>query len=228
MVLMLTATVSVHGQTQQESRIAGFISATAGNFSLKFPTVQFMGESYGFDKVYGSKNGLFYGGEAGIGLGDIGLFGVVKYRLWKKSGNPVEIGAIDFDGDVTWSQTFLSVGGRYYLVTQTATNRSFLPFFGGGIIQSTAKEEMRGEASYYSETAYVDVSAEVDGTGFYLEGGAAFFVAPSIAFGGFLEYSWINLGISAEGARAEIEGGGGLFAGVSLSAFFGRPMKSLN
>lgn len=229
--LLLAHCGAVYGQNPSQSKVAGFISATGGNFSVTFPNVgpagQAMGADVGFEDVYGSKNGLSYGAEGGLGLGDIGLFGVVKYRLWKKSGTPVTIGEITFKGDTEWSQSFFAVGVRYFLVKQTRRDKPFLPFFGGGIITSSAKESIKGEASYYGESEYYDVDADIDGTGFYLEGGADFFVAPSISLRAMIEYAKLNLGMSASGIRAEIEGGGGLFVGIALSAFFGMPMKDL-
>lgn len=214
---------------QSESNIAGFISATGGIFNLTFPEVgpagQAIGEDVGFEDVYGSKNGLSYGGEGGIGLSDIGLFGVIKYRMWKKHGDPVIIGQAKFDGDVDWTQTFICAGGRWFMVQLTRTSKTFLPFIGAGFVHSEAKEEMKGELQTYGEPEYVDLKGEVDGSGFYVEAGADLYVAQNISLRGYAEYSDLNLGISDSGVRAEIEGGGGIFAGVSLSMFFGKSMK---
>lgn len=228
--LILTSSALGQNQNPSQSRIAGFLSATAGGFALTFPDIgpagASVGEDVGFDDIYGSKNGLSYGGEAGLGLGDIGLFAVVRYRTWKKTGHPAMIGEASFDGDIEWSQSFLSFGVRYFLVKQTQTQRAFLPFFGGGMINSKATESVSGEVTFLGETFAWIEEMDIDGTGFYIEGGADLYVSPNISLRGMLEYSKLNLGISEQGVRAEIEGGGGLFAGVSINVFFGKPMKN--
>jgi len=70
------------------------------------------------------------------------------------------------------------------------------------------------------------MSVEVDGTGYYLEGGADFFISPTASIRGVVDYSTLNLGLSVGGSRAEIDGGGGLYAGVSVNWFFGKVMKN--
>lgn len=234
-VLLLSAVLLMASSgialSQSESKVTGFISATGGFFDLTFPKVapsgQAVGEDVDFGDIYGSENGLSYGIEGGLGLGDIGVFGVLKYRIWKKHGNPVTIGPVTFDGDADWTQSFIYVGGRWFMVKPTRTSRAFLPFLGAGLVHSKVKEEMKGQAEYGGYTEYIDMDVDVDGTGFYIEGGADFFVASNVAMRGYVEYSSLNLGMSQEGVRAEIEGGGGWFLGVSLSMFFGKPMKEL-
>lgn len=225
-LLLMTGIVPAQESGQSDSRWAGYVSLAGGNFSLSWPQMELLGVSYGFEDVYGSKSGLSYGGEGGVGLGDIGLFFVLKARIWKKSGSPVEIGPIDFNGDAEWEQTFVSIGARYFLVEATKNNKAFLPFLGAGIVHSKAKETLKGQADYLGEQEYISISEEVDGTGFYLEGGADFFISPTASVRGVVDYSMVNLGASVGGARAEIDGGGGLYAGVSINLFFGRAMKN--
>ena len=228
-MLFFTITINATEQSNTESKITGFFTATAGSHGITFPSNgpagDAIGEDVGFENVYGSKNGLSYGVEAGIGLGEIGLFGVLRYRLWEKNGQPVEFGDFSFDGNMEWSQSFLSIGGRYYFVQGSKKNKSYLPFIGAGIIHSNAKESMIGEVNSLGYQEYVDISMELDGTGYYLESGADFFIASNISIRGIVEYSKLQLGVSEQGIRSEIDGGGGVFVGVSISAFFGKQMK---
>ena len=239
-VLFLFAALSAASSSvvsaQSESNIAGFVSGTGGAFNLTFPDAgpagQAIGENVGFEDVYGSKSGFSYGGEVGLGLGDIGIFGVAKYRAWKKSGKPVMLAGASFNGEAEWSQNFFSAGLRYFLVKQTQESKTLLPFVGGGVIYCKGTESMKGEVTYMGESEYADAEVQFDGTGFYVEGGTDLYVAPNVSLRGIVEYSSLKLSASAVrlggntyAAEGEINGGGGIFAGVSLSMFFGKPMK---
>jgi len=71
-VLTLTVAVLViftgfsHAQDEKQSgsKITGFLAAYGGIFSVSFPQVEYGGEQYGFEDIYGSKSGVSYEGEA--------------------------------------------------------------------------------------------------------------------------------------------------------------------
>ncbi|HUV29681.1 MAG TPA: hypothetical protein VMY05_01130 [Acidobacteriota bacterium] len=219
-------TGSVDVEKQPRHRGAAFLSFTGGSFRLSYPRIELLGVGYDYKDVYGSRDGLSYGGEAGIGVADIGLFLCVKYRTWKKSGTPVEIGLIDFDGTAVWKQSFLHIGLRHFLVDSTKRSRVLVPFVGGGIIHTDAEETIRGQVDYQGEQEYMDLTVQADGTGWYIEGGADLFVLRIVSIRAVVEYSKLAMGFAAEGSRYHIDGGGGVYAGVSVSWFFGRSMKS--
>lgn len=211
-------------QNKEKSRIGIFAAAVAGSFEIEFPesapTSEIAGEAVGFSDIYGTKNGPSYGFEGGLGINNI--YGVFKYRVWDKVGDPkvIEIiGQTDFTGDIEWSQEFAAFGLRLFLIDPLNSKEVILPFIGGGFIQSRVNERMRGEFSSGGFSDYVDVEADLDGTGFYLEGGIDLFINPYFSLRGIAEYSSVKLGISVENVRIEIEGGGGVFVGGGLSVF---------
>lgn len=212
-----------------ETKLAGFVSVFGGSFNLDFPDVspagQEVGIGSGFEEVFGSKSGLSYGLEAGLGLADLGLFGVVRFRRWEKSGQPVTIG-MEFDGEVTWTQTFWSLGGRYFLVNPSEPSRAFMPFVGLGLITSKATERADGWWTTVGEPEYFDISESLTGTGMYLEAGADVVVTNHVALRAIIEYSTLNLGYSTSYDSGKIDGGGGLFVGVGITGFFGRSLKT--
>ncbi|MEZ5359822.1 MAG: outer membrane beta-barrel protein [Candidatus Zixiibacteriota bacterium] len=213
-----------------ESNLAGFISADLGLFTIKFPEAapssDALGEETGFDDVYGSKSGLGFGGEVGLGHAQMGLFAIIRYKYWKKTGTPVAIGDpdIDWDIDMKWAQEFVSVGARYFFIPKTQKKNPVMPFIGLGIIYSSATEQMNGSATYQNQTQSVFDKVDIDGTGFYGEVGVDFYVSPKSSIRFFAEYSSLNLGLKDEGTRYEIDGGGGVFIGASLNQFFGTSM----
>jgi hypothetical protein len=214
------------GLTYADDGLSGFISATIGSFNIKFPESgpagESMGENVGFEDVYGSKRGLTYGIEGGIGNYSTGFFGVLKIRSWNKSGSPVieTIGDISMDATAKWSQYFVSSGGRYFFVSQMAKNDLTLPFIGCGLIYSRAKETLSGNISVPGQSEYFKVEAEVDGYGFYVEGGIDLFFSSNTTIRGTIEYSMLNLkGKTPDGTIVEIDGGGGLMFGLSLNYF---------
>lgn len=218
-----------HPNDTSKSRICGFVSAGVGNFTITFPDVgpagQAVGEDVGWDDVYGKKAGVAFSGEVGMGLSDIGLFGIVKYRRWEKTGFPELFGAGSFDGTLTWTQHFYSIGGRYFFASQTNKTTPILPFLGAGICRSEATERMSGTLSIFGSGFDVDLISEMDGTGFYAEGGMDVYLSPSVSLRGLLEYTNLNLGISLSGTRYEIDGGGGFYAAGIVNFFFGKSLK---
>jgi len=226
LLVALTSTSTAQDKKESGSRITGFLALYGGIFSVSFPQVEYGGEEYGFEDIYGSKSGVSYGGEAGIGLGDIGLFLVVKSRLWQISGKPLVFGnTSDIDLEAKFEEQFFYFGGRYCFVGQASQGKAFLPFVGGGIVTGEATESMSGTWG----TESVNDKATVDASGFYLEGGAHFFLSPQFAVGGFAEYSKITLKIPDYGglyADTETDGGGGISVNFALSIFFGRAMRT--
>ena len=223
LVIIVFSFTAAQGQNAEMSNISMFVAASLGNFNVKMPETmpisEIVGESIGWDDIYESENGISYGLEAGIGLKDKNIFGVFAYRIWNKTGDPKIFGDIQFKGDLEWSQNFYSVGARYFLINLESRGENVFPYVGFGLIISSATEVMKGEASIADYSEYVDIDGTLDGTGFYVEGGADIFVNTGITLRGKVEYSSINLGDSNEGIRFEIEGGGGMFIGLSLNAF---------
>ncbi|MBD3330046.1 hypothetical protein GF354_00780 [Candidatus Peregrinibacteria bacterium] len=217
------------GVARGESGITGFISATVGTFNIKFPQSgpggEQIGEEVGFDDVYGSKNGLSYGIEGGIGNYEQGIFGVVKYRYWKKPGTPefYEYGDIDIsvsDSKAEWSQYFIMLGPRYFVTSQLEDGGSILPFLGGGLVYTRAKEFMEMTFYYENDYYYTKAENEVDGLGFYVEAGIDLLAGSNASLRGTADYSFLKLkGKYPDGTTVEIDGGGGLFIGASLNFF---------
>jgi hypothetical protein len=210
-------------------KYGGFISVNAGNFTLSFPNVTpaatKAGYDYGFEDVYGSNYGTACGFEAGVGKPLVGLYFVTKARFWKKEGNVIEIGDASFDGDLTWSQNTYSMGARYWINDKSKPRQRILPFIGGGFVFSQAKEKAIGYWTSFGIQEFVNESEEVSGTGFYLEGGADWFLTPSVSLRGFVEYSKLTLKNETVDPTLSIDGGGGIYAGMSVSIFLGQLMK---
>jgi len=225
-LLALTSVVSAQEEKQSGSRITGFLAGYGGIFSVSYPQVEYDGQLYGFDDIYGSKSGPSYGGEAGIGFGDLGLFLVLRSRIWKIKGKPLVFGnAPSIDIESEFKEQFIYFGGRYCFVGQKVNNNAFLPFIGVGLVAGDVTESMSGKMD--SESVFVE--ATVDASGFYLEGGAYFFLSPQFAVGGFAEYSKISLSIPDYGglyADTETDGGGGISINFTLSLFLGRAMRT--
>jgi len=209
-----------------EPKITAFLSAYGGIFSVSFPEVEYDGELYGFEDIYGSKAGVSYGGEIGIGLGDIGLFFILKSRIWEISGKPLVFGnSPSIDLETTFEEQFLYIGGRYCFIGQSANSKAFLPFAGVGLVTGEASETWNGtiDGDHINETATVDAS------GYYLEGGAFFFLSPKFAVGAFAEYSKVTLKVPDYGglySDTETDGGGGISLNFTVNIFLGRAMKT--
>lgn len=229
-LILLLNTVSATENTTWYSGISGFVSATGGIYILSFPDIEPpdapVDNRIRFDDVYGSKNGLSFGGEAGLGLADIGLFGVVRYRIWKKSGQPVMADGAQFYGDMEWSQTFVTLGARYFLVNLMGNHRPLIPFIGGGMIHSEATESVNGVINFLGSVESLTGEIHIDGAGFYIECGSDYNLTPALSLCGVFEYSNLHLGVCENGPRIKTKGGGGIFIGVMLNAFIGRSMDS--
>lgn len=213
-------------QELAKSGVSGFVSTVLGRFNLDFPGAGPAGDAVGeivtFEDVYGSKSGVTLGIEGGLGSSRIGLFGIVRYKNWKKSGDPAIFGIGSFSGDLTWKQESVSIGPRYYFPqTKRPDKLTILPYLGVGIISSQATERLDGVfVSGLSSTA-VDIQTNLSGTGFYVEVGGQLVLKGKSAIGAVLEYSKLNLGANISGTRFEIDGGGGVYLGIALTALFG-------
>lgn len=212
-------------KADQESQIVTFVGGIGGGFQISFPESgpagQAVGVSAGFEDIYGDKTGLTYGAEAGLGSREYGIFAVIRFRQWQKNGSPIILGGFTFNGETKWKQDFVSLGGRYFYKWRSASDKSFHPYVGGGIIHSTATESVDGELSSSGSTQALVMSQSVSGTGAYFEFGANLRLDKDGAIGFILEYSKLKLGVTESGQRIEVDGGGGAFIGVTLTAFFG-------
>jgi len=226
LLVALGSTALAQEEKQSGSRISGFLAVYGGVFNVSFPEVEYGGEQYGFEDIYGSKTALSYGGEAGIGLGDIGIFFVVKSRIWETSGKPLVFGnTSSIDIEAKFEEKFLYFGGRYCFVGQTTNSRAILPYVGAGLVTGDATESWSG--TWDGEV--INDKATVDASGYYLEGGGHFFLSPKIAVGGSAEYSKVTLKVPDYGglyADTETQGGGGISVNFTLSLFLGKAMKT--
>jgi len=225
LMIALTAEIAF-AQEDSRSGVSGFFTGLLGGFNLELPGGGPAGDAVGevvtFEDVYGSKSGLTIGAEGGLGSSRIGLFGIVRYKTWNKSGDPELFGIGSFSGDLTWKQKSVSIGPRYYfLQTKRPDKLTILPYLGIGIISSEVTERLDGVfISGLSSTA-VDIEANLSGTGFYVEVGGQLDLRDKVAIGAVLEYSKLNLGATVSGTRFEIDGGGGIYLGIALTALFG-------
>ncbi len=233
-ILLLTAAVVMFqfgsARTQEEgkseSRITGFLGGYGGIFSVSYPQVERDGQLYGFEDIYGSKTGPSYGVQGGIGLGDIGIFLVLKSRIWKIKGKPLIFGnSASVNIEAEFQEQFIYFGGRYCFVGQKINNNAFLPFAGVGLVSGEVKESLNGTW----DGDIVSDEATVDASGFYIEGGAHFFLSPGFAVGGLVEYSKISLKVPDYGGLyggADTDGGGGISINFTLNLFLGRAMRT--
>jgi opacity protein-like surface antigen len=191
-VIILLSAIRVSSQTTSSPQVGAFLSASAGSFNISFPknvpSGQAIGENICFDDIYGSESGLSYGVEGGLGFTKSGIYGVLKYRIWNKQGQPWTFGGISFSGDTEWKQNFVAIGLRYFMVEPSRQMENILPYLGAGLIRSSATESMKGQITFEGQSAYVDLSEDVDGTGFYVEGGLDFYVAPNFSIRVQIEY----------------------------------------
>ncbi len=219
--ILLLVTIDTMAQEKSKSKITGFVSIDIGAFSTSITNFSLdsdiTDESITFDDLYGSSNGFVYGGSAGLGDKDKGFFLITKFRFWCKSGEPliVEEGYNTIqDAEIKWKQSFYSLGLRAYMGEKKKSNY-FMPFGGIGVAGTSAQETMKGRHVSNNSNEPFDLSATVNGVGYYWEIGVEYFSSPSISLSGCLENSIIKLD-----RISEINAGGVVF-GLMLNIYFG-------
>ena len=137
-------------------------------------------------------------------------------KRWKKEGQPKVVNS-EFTGTLTFKETFIMLGGRYYFIKKNQ-NQNLLTYLGGGIASITANEIADGVWTVFGETQTVNDNEEISKTGFYVEGGVELPVNKEVTMRIFADYSFANLGKTETGLDAEL---GGLSIGISLNVLFG-------
>jgi len=229
---LLASSTLAQEEKPSEPKFSAFISGSTGIFTLTFPSAgpggAQIGEVIGFEDVYGSKSGITFGIEAGIGPADMGLFLVFKARRWEKTGSPAISGTVAFSGKMDWTQEFYSFGPRYFFVNATSKTSKVIPFAGAGYIKAEAAERVNGTITSIGPPQPFVEESFVDGSGYYLEAGVTSYLDRSIAIAAIAEYSSLSLSAveTSSRERIEIDGGGGVFVGISASLFLGKKLKS--
>jgi len=224
LTLLVGCPVAGQANDEHQNDITVSLSAFCGVFDLSLTDVTSpdgsSGEAIGFNDVYGSKSGFTYGVEMGVGLTSVRTFGVIRYRRWHKSGQPVLPPGRTFEGDMDWTQSFVSFGLRHYPMKWQMAVKAILPYVGGGIVYSQATESADG--AVFHESSLLELRGEVDlhGTGYYLECGCDVCAASDLSLRVMLEYSGLNLSPDDQDLERKSDGGGGLFLGIGANAFF--------
>ncbi len=192
-------------------------SALVGAFTIALPDVQ----GIGFDDVYGSRTGISYGGEIGLGWSRLRTSVVFRYRRWHKAGRPILPEGATFEGDWNWDQLFASLGVRHYILRPVTIAAKPLPFLGLGVIHSRACESADG-AIFHSSGMVEELRGEarLHGMGYYIECGCDVCLASDLSLRAMLEYSDVNLILENPELERESNGGGGIFMGIAANIFF--------
>ncbi len=227
--ILIFASMDAQAQEEKQSQLTGFVTIDIGAFGTSLSGYElggvFTDQNVYFDDLYGGGAGLLYGGTIGIGKKDMGLFLVGKYGFWNESGEPYIETSSQYrihSAELKWKQTFYSLGVRFYLIDGTQNNKYLLPFLGGGLAGTRAKESMKGVFESSNGSEPFDNSTEENGVGYYFELGSEFFLSPDISITGILDYSIIKFNHNKE------MDGGGVYWGLSLSLFFGEELKPEN
>ncbi len=192
-----------------------FASASVGGNTIAYESPG----GIGFSEFYGSSTAISYGGEVGLGSAKSGIYGMARFRRWQKSGTPLLTGDLSSsDIELTWIQQTISLGARYHVMRALSPTSRFLPYFGAGLMLAEITENQQGTVFAGPQPVPIDITTELTGTGFYLEGGIMWLTEANIGIGGVIEYS--TLSVDADEFFESVTASG-LYVGVTVHAFFG-------